>query len=456
MKRYAALALTASLMPLSVSAFSQSVPALANFQGRLAKPDGTPVVDGTYNLQFSVYNASTGGTLAWQKSSTGVAVKNGVFTTKLDFSSGYQNSVTQALLFGGSAVYLEISINGAAPLAPRQQLLAVPYAFTANTALSVPDGSITSAKIASGVIPTALPPSGAAGGDLAGTYPNPQIAPGVVGANELALSAASLPRVSNNLMHIYTSGGFTGIGVGTSFINTQYPFVIRGNSFQNVLRFHNSSDLARWHLALTADGISNALNFVESGVSEGRLYLQPGGNVGVGTIDPATRLDVNGTGRFSGNVQIVGNLAVTGIVTKLAGSFKIDHPLDPANKTLSHSFVESPDMMNIYNGNIVTDANGRATVALPKWFSALNKDYRYGLTVIGEFAQAIIEKEIANNRFVIRTSKPRMKVSWQVTGIRNDAYAKAHRIPTEENKTKETRGAYLFPDGFAPAKVGQR
>jgi len=46
---------------------------------------------------------------------------------------------------------------------------------------------------------------------------------------------------------------------------------------------------------------------------------------------------------------------VTGKLTKGSGSFKIDHPLDPANKYLSHSFVESPDMMNVYNGNIITD-----------------------------------------------------------------------------------------------------
>jgi len=88
----------------------------------------------------------------------------------------------------------------------------------------------------------------------------------------------------------------------------------------------------------------------------------------------------------SGNGFYAGNLTVNGTVSKGGGSFKIDDPLDPANKTLSHSFVESPDMMNIYNGNVVTDRHGRATVELPAYFEALNGDFRYQLTVIGRFA----------------------------------------------------------------------
>ena len=55
---------------------------------------------------------------------------------------------------------------------------------------------------------------------------------------------------------------------------------------------------------------------------------------------------------------MAGNLQVDGTVSKGGGSFKIDDPIDPAGKYLSHSFVESPDMMNIYNGNVTTDAKG--------------------------------------------------------------------------------------------------
>jgi hypothetical protein len=147
-------------------------------------------------------------------------------------------------------------------------------------------------------------------------------------------------------------------------------------------------------------------------------------------------------GYFDGKVVVTGNLAKGG------GSFKIDHPLDPANKYLYHSFVESPDMMNIYNGSVTTDANGEATVTLPDYFEALNRDFRYQLTVIGQFAQAIVAGKIQGNSFTIKTDKPGVEVSWQVTGIRKDAYANANRIPIEEDKPAAERGHYLHPAAF--------
>jgi len=144
-------------------------------------------------------------------------------------------------------------------------------------------------------------------------------------------------------------------------------------------------------------------------------------------------------GYFKGDVRVTGNLSKSG------GSFKIDHPLDPANKYLYHSFVESPDMKNIYDGVVTLGADGTAWVQLPDWFEALNRDFRYQLTPIGGWAPLYIAQEIADNRFQIAGGKPGMKVSWQVTGIRHDAWAEAHRIPVEEEKLPEERGTYLHP-----------
>jgi len=143
-----------------------------------------------------------------------------------------------------------------------------------------------------------------------------------------------------------------------------------------------------------------------------------------------------------------GNVNVTGTLSKSGGSFKIDHPLDPEGKYLSHSFVESPDMMNIYNGNVRTDEDGYAVIELPDYFEALNRDFRYQLTVIGQFAQAIVAEEIVDRHFVIRTNLSMVKVSWQVTGIRHDPWADAHRIPVVEDKPAEEQGTYLVPDVY--------
>src|SRR5580693_10623047 len=150
---------------------------------------------------------------------------------------------------------------------------------------------------------------------------------------------------------------------------------------------------------------------------------------------------------FDGDVDVDGNLS------KAGGSFKIDDPLDPANKYLYHSFVESPDMMNIYNGNATTDGQGSAVVQLPEWFETLNRDFRYQLTTIGQFSQAIVASKVANHQFTIKTDKPNVEVSWQVTGIRQDAWANAHRIPVEVEKAQADRGLYLHPELFgSPAE----
>jgi hypothetical protein len=164
----------------------------------------------------------------------------------------------------------------------------------------------------------------------------------------------------------------------------------------------------------------------------------------VGLSSPGATSDPNGWGAafFQGNIAVAGNVA------KLGGSFKIDHPLDPANKFLSHSFVESPDMKNIYDGVATLDADGVALVEMPTWFSALNRDFRYQLTCIGGFAPVYISEEMAENHFKIGGGRAGMKVSWQVTGIRHDAWADAHRIPVEEAKPERERGYYLAPELF--------
>jgi hypothetical protein len=147
-------------------------------------------------------------------------------------------------------------------------------------------------------------------------------------------------------------------------------------------------------------------------------------------------------GDFYGDVFIHGRLTKTG-----GGSFQIDHPLDPANKYLCHSFVESPDMKNIYDGVVDIDANGEAVVELPAWFGALNKDFCYQLTAIGASGSNLyVAEEITDNRFKIAGGTAGIKVSWQVTGIRQDPWANEHRILVEEEKPDVERGYYLHPD----------
>ena len=161
-----------------------------------------------------------------------------------------------------------------------------------------------------------------------------------------------------------------------------------------------------------------------------------------------------GGGGWAG--YFTGRVNVTGALTKGSGSFKIDHPLEPEEKYLYHSFVESPDMMNIYNGTVELNAEGRASVELPTYFDALNRDFRYQLTAIGAPAPNLhIASEVLENRFEIAGGSPGLKVSWLVTGIRKDPFAETNRIPVEEEKPDSERGTYIHPEayGVVPEKA---
>jgi hypothetical protein len=176
-----------------------------------------------------------------------------------------------------------------------------------------------------------------------------------------------------------------------------------------------------------------------SGTSGVGVYAAAGAANGIGVSASAPLTSYAG--------YFAGNLHVTQTLSKGLGSFRIDHPVDPANKFLSHSFVESPDMMNIYNGVVVLDDDGEARVQMPDWFEALNRDFRYQLTAVGSSAPGLyVGSEMKDGSFTIAGGSKGQKVSWQVTGIRQDALANAHRIPVEEDKTEDERGKYLHPD----------
>ena len=196
-----------------------------------------------------------------------------------------------------------------------------------------------------------------------------------------------------------------------------------------------------------ADGVS-AFGGGGGGYGGAGVYAVGGssatGSSGIGIVASAGNGASGGafSGVFYGDVFVFGSLT-----TSNSAVYKMDHPLDPANKYLSHSAVESPDMMNIYNGIATLDASGEATITMPDWFSALNRDCRYQLTAIGAPGPNLyIAEKLTNNQFRIAGGQPAMEVSWQITGIRQDAWANAHRTPVEEVKSDRESGFYLHPE----------
>jgi hypothetical protein len=248
----------------------------------------------------------------------------------------------------------------------------------------------------------------------------------------------------------------TGVGVkGVSSATTGTTYGVAGSTASTGT---NASGV--YGHATASTGSTNGVEGVADSTSGTGVYGVATDGYGVyGSSDSGYGVvgqSSTGYGVYSdGPANVYGNLQVTGTLSKGGGSFKIDHPLDPANKFLYHSFVESPDMKNVYDGVVTLDAAGEATVTLPDWFEALNRDTRIQLTAVGQFSPLFVKSEMQANSFSIAGGKPSQRVYWQLTGIRKDAWANAHRIPVEQEKPAAERGLYLHPvENGQPAAKG--
>ena len=188
----------------------------------------------------------------------------------------------------------------------------------------------------------------------------------------------------------------------------------------------------------------------DDGESSATMYVQmkrPGSPSN--PLDESFEIEDDGTIFFMKNVTFNSSVNIEGNLQKGSGTFRIDDPIDPANKYLSHSFVESPDMLDMYNGTATLDAKGEAEVTMPDWFNALNQSFQYQLTAVGAPGPGLFIKEkVHGNQFKIAGGAAGLEVSWQVTGVRHDAWANAHRTPVEEAKPEGEVGTYLHPELF--------
>ncbi|MFI6448379.1 hypothetical protein [Kitasatospora sp. NPDC050543] len=163
-------------------------------------------------------------------------------------------------------------------------------------------------------------------------------------------------------------------------------------------------------------------------------------------------IGLSASGRTAG-ADIRGDLRLTGrLVNMGAATFEVDHPLSPADRTLSHAFVASSEMKNVYDGVITLDDAGRATVRMPDWFDALNTAFRYQLTAVGAPAPGLyVSRKLSGNSFEIAGGDPGLEVSWMVTGVRADAWARANPVAGEAEKVPEERGFFLHPEAHGQA-----
>jgi hypothetical protein len=395
--------------------------------------------NGRCDFQFSLWDTVSGGTrIGGVLASNNAAVAEGRFTVSLDFG---------AAAFDGNGRWLQVAVRcpagrgGFTTLAPRQARASAPYATRASAASTVPWSGITGkpAGFADDVDNGATVPL-----NLVGSVTSPG---GVISATNNGNGVGVIGKGPIGV--VGTSPADSGTGVLGEATQGTKPFGVWGQSAtgQNWI----PSDSFTGIIGTATDGIGV---WGSSDTYIG-VYGFTNNTNGFGVYGTA-----NGTsgyaGYFNGKVLVNGSFDATAVTSRVK-NFKIDHPLDPANKYLVHASVESSDMKNIYDGVVTLDATGAATVALPDWFEALNQDFRYQLTAIGAPGPNLyIAQEITGNRFAIGGGTPGMKVSWQVTGIRHDPYAEQHRMQVEEAKPAQERGTYLYPQGYGqPATKGE-
>jgi len=434
----------------------QAAPGTAfTYQGRLTS-GGAPV-NGNCDAQFSLFDAASAGTQIGSTQTATISVTNGLFTVALDLGDG---------AFNGEARWLEIAVRCPAgsgsytTLSPRQALTPAPYA------LALRPGALVQADYASstGGIFNARNTNTAGVNFGVWGQSNGAQGTGVYGLH--SAGAGTAPGVYGQTNSTASEAvGVLGVVVSTS--PGSYSAAVRGinnGTSDDGIGVWGSQAGSGWGVygqAFGSGGIGVHGQAFGSGGTGVYGTAPDSGGIGVyGTAPDSGGIGVYGgtssgsgyAGYFYGNVYVFGNFAATG--TK---SFKIDHPLDPANRYLYHFAQEAPEVQNVYNGVVTLDASGGAVVTLPEYFSALNTGpFRYQLTAIGApMPNLHVAQEIQGNTFRIAGGAPGQKVSWEVTAIRNDPYLRDYPAVVEVDKPANEKGSYLYPQGYGqPETMG--
>ena len=425
------------LLPTLVLAqnFNGSPDSLA-YQGFLTDPSGNPIADGSYPVDFTLYDAATGGTTVWTENQL-VTTNGGLYNVTL----GHGTALTEVAF--DKQLWLGVKVDSDPEMVPRTPLSAVPYAMSLRNLRVIPTNSARSVNMIGGSHVNGVGPgvegatiggggtSGPAGGQLcAPSNPgNANIVRGNFGTigggfgNQACMSSTIGGGGQNTAMSFWstigggsgntadntatiaggenntasgagsaiaggtentasaffstvaggnnnTAGGeysfaagyrakvrdasqsgdangdegtfvwndrsqnsdtdadnFTstapnqfliratgGVGIGTNSPDANTSLTLRARSgFNDVLSFYGNTGAKRWNLNMPGGD----LNFAESGIADHRLYLKKGGNVGIGTNDPSSKLALSSYSTAA-NTYITlksqgGNLYRTGI-----------------------------------------------------------------------------------------------------------------------------------------------
>jgi len=187
-------ATNAGAIPLRTPAATTASTGTIAYQGRLADSAGNPLT-GTYGMIFRLYDAVSGGVSLWEEQwtgSNGVEVSDGLFNVML----GGLTPIPQDVITGHDSIFLGITVGTDDEMTPRVQLGSVPFAVQA---LTVPDGSVMTAKLAdSAVTSTKIQDGQVSNADLANNVINSaKIQDGQVKTADLANNAVTSTKIKD-------------------------------------------------------------------------------------------------------------------------------------------------------------------------------------------------------------------------------------------------------------------
>ena len=488
---------------------SAPVPRLIKFSGVFQPSDGQPPASREV-VTLSIYAEQEGGVALWREVQTVAVDTAGRYTVVLGASQ--PGGLPLEVFTSGEARWMSLDFaRGAGVERPRVLIASVPYALKSQDADTLGGRPASAYQLAPLKGDVARSAGVVAVGDALTVTPQSPATPNdtLPGTVNFLAKYVTTADVGNSA--VFETGGKVGIGttapldgLHVRFTNTSGTLTglavqnlgNTANSYSGMLFYDQFGALQQFQgfnnvtheYRINNVGTNASINFMLGNVSRFKVDSTGGTTISAGTAftglavhststDPTSAaIGATATAGFGvfattdTGTAIVGNVTnqsvgvaglfdgdvdITGTLFKGAGAFRIDHPLDPEHKYLNHSFVESPDMKNIYDGVAIFDQAGEVTITLPDWFEALNQDFRYQLTPMGAAFVPYIAEEISGNQFKIAGGIPGRKVSWQVTGIRHDAYANAHRIQVEEPKSAAAVGTYLHPEDFGqPVEKG--
>lgn len=465
----------------SISISLGQTPRLINYQGVVRNNAGIALVNQDVFLKLKIHKGSPIGTVVYEEDHELTTNDFGLVNTQI--GSGVNLSGTLADIglidWGVDDYYLEILIddNGISGgttyiSVGTSQLISVPYALYAETAGN--GGTAGPTGPAGPIGPTG--PTGLTGptgpsdnwgaqyvetdqtlsGDGTSTTPLKLADQGASSGQVLKWNGSIWSPANDN------SGGGFSLPYSSTFTQADNAFQltlggIPPNAPSSGIRIINTTTEADGIRVEPASTSAGRGIYVRQSADVDGVYIEMNGDQngleirqGASNSGSYPLLLVYGTGadaaELHGDVEILGDLNVTGSISKGGGSFKIDHPLHPTDKYLYHSFVESSDMLNIYSGVAQTNSDSIAKIELPEWFESVNESFTYQLTSIGGDFSPYVYKKIRNNCFYIKATSTNAEISWQVTGIRKDPWSKSNKIPVEVEKSEEEKGTYLHPE----------